>query len=150
MGRQAALVALLALAACNQIYGLDATTVLELAERAAPYGPPSIDVVPLFESADALGDAGRILDELLTEDRYRKHLSRRANRQEVMLGYSDSTKESGALAAAWLLYRAQEQLVEVGRRHKVELVLFHGRGGAIWRSCPKPGSPFRDHRPRGH
>ena len=50
-----------------------------------------------------------------------------------MLGYSDSTKESGALAAAWLLYRAQEQLVEVGRRHGVELTLFHGRGGAIGR-----------------
>lgn len=50
-----------------------------------------------------------------------------------MLGYSDSTKESGALAAAWMLYRAQEQLVEVGRRRHVELVLFHGRGGAIGR-----------------
>jgi phosphoenolpyruvate carboxylase len=50
-----------------------------------------------------------------------------------MLGYSDSTKESGALAAAWMLYRAQQQLVEVGLRHKVDLVLFHGRGGAIGR-----------------
>src|SRR6476619_4159627 len=50
-----------------------------------------------------------------------------------MLGYSDSTKESGALAAAWMLYRAQEQLVEVGRRRQVERILFHGRGGAIGR-----------------
>jgi phosphoenolpyruvate carboxylase len=54
-------------------------------------------------------------------------------RQEVMLGYSDSTKESGSLAAAWMLYRAQEQLVHASRRHGVELVLFHGRGGAIGR-----------------
>jgi phosphoenolpyruvate carboxylase len=50
-----------------------------------------------------------------------------------MLGYSDSTKESGPLAAAWMLYRAQEQLVDVARRHDVRLTLFHGRGGAIGR-----------------
>ena len=54
-------------------------------------------------------------------------------RQEVMLGYSDSTKESGSLAAAWLLYRAQEQLVDAARTHGIELTLFHGRGGAIGR-----------------
>ena len=64
---------------------------------------------------------------------YREHLASRGWRQEVMLGYSDSTKESGPLAAAWMLYRAQEQLVEVARRHEVRLTLFHGRGGAIGR-----------------
>jgi phosphoenolpyruvate carboxylase len=64
---------------------------------------------------------------------YRAHLKTRGLRQEVMLGYSDSTKESGALAAAWMLYRAEEQLVEVCHRGGVELVLFHGRGGAIGR-----------------
>jgi phosphoenolpyruvate carboxylase len=111
----------------------DALAVLDLAERAAPYGAPVIDVVPLFESADALGESGHILDELLSNERYRHHLAGRGRRQEVMLGYSDSTKESGALAAAWLLYRAQEQLVGVGRRRDIELVLFHGRGGAIGR-----------------
>ncbi|MEP7158792.1 MAG: phosphoenolpyruvate carboxylase, partial [Chloroflexota bacterium] len=57
----------------------------------------------------------------------------RGRRQEVMLGYSDSTKESGSLAAAWLLYRAQEQLVDVALELGIELTLFHGRGGAIGR-----------------
>jgi phosphoenolpyruvate carboxylase len=111
----------------------DALAVLELAERAAPYGPPAIDVVPLFESADALSACGTILGELLDNPRYRAHLARRGGQQEVMLGYSDSTKESGALAAGWLLYRAQQQLVDVCRRHDVELTIFHGRGGAIGR-----------------
>jgi phosphoenolpyruvate carboxylase len=89
--------------------------------------------VPLFESSDALRASGRIVDELLAHVDYRAHLERRGRRQEVMLGYSDSTKESGALAAAWMLYQAQQQLVEVCRRHDIELLLFHGRGGAIGR-----------------
>ena len=64
---------------------------------------------------------------------YRRHLASRGDRQEVMLGYSDSNKESGFLAAAWMLHRAQEALVAVAREHGVELTLFHGRGGAIGR-----------------
>ena len=110
----------------------DAVDVLELA-RAAGEPVPVLDVVPLFESADALEQAGPILDELLTNAEYRRHLETRGNRQEVMLGYSDSNKESGFLAANWLLYRAQSALVEAAHRHGVELTLFHGRGGAIGR-----------------
>ena len=71
--------------------------------------------MPLFESADALARAGPILDELLRDPGYRAHLATRGDRQEVMLGYSDSTKESGFLAAAWMLHRAQEALVAVAR-----------------------------------
>lgn len=113
----------------------DATDVLELARRAvAPGGAlPALDVVPLFESTDALTQAGPILDALLTDPGYRAHLASRADRQEVMLGYSDSNKESGFLAAAWMLHEAQAALTAVARRHAVELTLFHGRGGAIGR-----------------
>ncbi len=96
-------------------------------------GPIRLDVVPLFESSDALAGAGRILDELLRDPAYRDHLRARGDRQEVMLGYSDSNKESGFLAAAWMLHRAQEALVTVARERGVELTLFHGRGGAIGR-----------------
>jgi phosphoenolpyruvate carboxylase len=96
-------------------------------------GSPELDVVPLLESADALTGAGRLLDRLLGEPSYRRHLATRGDRQEVMLGYSDSNKESGFLAAAWMLYRAQEALVATARSHGVELTLFHGRGGAIGR-----------------
>jgi phosphoenolpyruvate carboxylase len=111
----------------------DVFDVLELARRASPHGVAAIDVVPLFESADALASSAAILDEMLGDEAYRRHLAARGHRQEVMLGYSDSTKESGSLASAWMLYRAQEALVAAARRHDVELTLFHGRGGAIGR-----------------
>ncbi len=94
---------------------------------------PQLDVVPLFESSDALTGCGELLEALLLDPRYRRHLAGRGNRQEVMLGYSDSNKESGFLAAVWMLYRAQASLADVARRHGVELTLFHGRGGAIGR-----------------
>ena len=111
--------------------------------RRAASGAPALDVVPLFESADALEAGGAILDELLADPRYRAHLRARGDRQEVMLGYSDSNKESGFLAANWLLYRAQAALVAAARRHGVELTLFHGRGGAIGRGGgpDEPGDP---------
>jgi phosphoenolpyruvate carboxylase len=94
---------------------------------------PSLDIVPLLESADALGSAGAILEALLADPAYRAHLAEHGDRQEVMLGYSDSNKESGFVAANWLLYRAQGELVEVARAEGIELTLFHGRGGAIGR-----------------
>ena len=126
----------------------DVTNVLELARHAAqpePFGRPTpligdlpavlpaLDVVPLLESADALAGAAELLDALLSDPDYRAHLRARGDAQEVMLGYSDSSKESGFLAANWLLYQAQEALVGVARRHGVTLTLFHGRGGAIGR-----------------
>ena len=127
----------------------DVMDVLELARRAAEQDPfggmpsatlqelpaalPVLDVVPLLESHDALSGAAQLLDQLLSDPAYRDHLRSRGNAQEVMLGYSDSSKESGFLAANWLLYRAQEALVAVARRHDVRLTLFHGRGGAIGR-----------------
>ena len=126
----------------------DVSAVLELARVAAqpePFGRPSpalsdlppampvLDVVPLLESADALSGAAELLDGLLADPTYREHLRARGDAQEVMLGYSDSSKESGFLAANWQLYRAQEALVATARRHGVALTLFHGRGGAIGR-----------------
>ena len=89
--------------------------------------------MPLFESSDALTAAGDILDELFRDDGYRQHLRARGDRQEVMLGYSDSNKESGFLSAAWMLHGAQLALAQVAHRHGIELTLFHGRGGAIGR-----------------
>jgi phosphoenolpyruvate carboxylase len=123
----------------------DVRRVLELAEIAADPGipaaatggltpgAPALDVVPLFESSDALTRCGELLETLLADSRYRRHLASRGDRQEVMLGYSDSNKESGFLAAVWMLYRAQGRLTEVARHHGIELTLFHGRGGAIGR-----------------
>ena len=109
----------------------DVLDVLALAE-AAGLDPAVLDVVPLLESREALASAGELLGSLVRDPTYQRHLRSRGDRQEVMLGYSDSNKESGFLAASWLLYRAQEQLVEASHG-LVELTLFHGRGGAIGR-----------------
>jgi phosphoenolpyruvate carboxylase len=111
----------------------DVRTVLDLAGHAGLGESVPLDVVPLLEDAATLDSAGPILDAILSDARYREHLHRRGDRQEVMLGYSDSNKESGYLAANWLLHRAQAGLVGVARRHAIELTLFHGRGGAIGR-----------------
>ena len=109
----------------------DVTDVLALARAANTTA--AIDVVPLFESSEALTSAGSIIDRLLSDASYREHLASRGDRQEVMLGYSDSNKESGFLAAAWMLHQAQAALVTAARARDVELTLFHGRGGAIGR-----------------
>jgi phosphoenolpyruvate carboxylase len=87
-------------------------------------------VVPLFERVDDLGSAASTLRSLLAIPEYRDRIE---GRQEVMIGYSDSAKDGGRLAANWALYRAQEAIVEVCREAGVELTLFHGRGGSISR-----------------
>jgi phosphoenolpyruvate carboxylase len=111
----------------------DAMDVLDLAALAGVEDELALDVVPLFESSEALTHAGSIVEALLADERYRAHLRGRGDRQEVMLGYSDSTKEAGYVAANWLLHGAQAAISAVGRRHGIEMTLFHGRGGAIGR-----------------
>ena len=91
----------------------------------------SFDVIPLFETYDDLNACSEILDQLLSDSLYRHLLRARANFQEVMLGYSDSVKDSGYVAANWALFRAQKCLAQVGERHGVRLGLFHGKGGTI-------------------
>ena len=86
--------------------------------------------VPLFERVDDLGGAPATLRELLAIPEYRDRIG---GRQEVMIGYSDSAKDGGRLAANWALYRAQESIVEACREAGIELTLFHGRGGSISR-----------------
>ena len=97
-----------------------------------------IDVVPLFETLDDLEHAPRVMGELLKDDVYRRQLAARGNRQEVMVGYSDSGKDAGMLASSWALYRAQEELTELFRVAGVELTLFHGRGGSVGRGGGSP------------
>ena len=87
-------------------------------------------VAPLFETLADLDNAGPAIDRLLGLHGYRARLH---GPQEVMIGYSDSAKDAGTVAAAWAQYRAQETLVQVCRRHEVELLLFHGRGGTVGR-----------------
>jgi phosphoenolpyruvate carboxylase len=93
----------------------------------------SISVAPLFETIDDLRRAPDVMRGLFENAVYRRLLESQGNLQEVMIGYSDSSKDGGILTSSWELYKAQERLWQVAREHGVELRLFHGRGGTVGR-----------------
>ena len=92
-----------------------------------------VGISPLFETIDDLQAAATTLGAVLDQPLYRALLANRGDVQEVMLGYSDSNKDGGYLAANWALYRAELDLVELARSEGVRLRLFHGRGGTVGR-----------------
>lgn len=92
-----------------------------------------LDIVPLFETVAELDAAGDILAQLLAQPLYRAAVRARGDRQQVMIGYSDSNKDGGYLAATWATWRAQGALANAARAAGVDLLLFHGRGGAVGR-----------------
>jgi phosphoenolpyruvate carboxylase len=105
-----------------------------LLDPAAEQGPACpVGISPLFETIDDLKNAGSTLAAMLAEPLYRSLVTCRDGVQEVMLGYSDSNKDGGYLAANWALYRAELALVEVARSEGIRLRLFHGRGGTVGR-----------------
>ena len=93
----------------------------------------SVGISPLFETIDDLQAGGTTLRAMLDQPLYRALVASRGDMQEVMLGYSDSNKDGGYLAANWALYRAELDLVEVARAEGIRLRLFHGRGGTVGR-----------------
>ena len=103
-----------------------------------PYCP--VGISPLFETIDDLHNGATILDGMLELPLYRALVAARGESQEVMLGYSDSNKDGGYLAANWAVYRAELALVEVARKTGIRLRLFHGRGGTVGRG----GGPSYD------
>lgn len=122
----------------------DLLRVLVLAREAGlvdlAVDPPrsSIDVVPLFETLEDLANAPGIMESLLANRAYQKQLRARGERQEVMIGYSDSNKDAGILASSWGLYRVQEALASVFRNAGIDLRIFHGRGGSVGRGGGSP------------
>jgi len=88
---------------------------------------------PLFETIGDLQQSAETLDRILANPLYAEHLRAGGNRQICMIGYSDSTKDGGFLAAAWYLYEAQRRLAEAAAARGVKLTFFHGRGGSLGR-----------------
>ena len=113
----------------------DIATVYELAEAAlgSAEAAPVLDAIPLFETFADLSNATTILDEMLQLDPVGARLAATGRKLEVMLGYSDSSKDVGPVSATLALYDAQRRIAEWAERNEIELTLFHGRGGALGR-----------------
>lgn len=90
---------------------------------------PSVDIIPLFESVDDLQNAHSIMEQLYTNPEYAAHLKSRDNKQTIMLGFSDGTKDGGYLMANWSIYQAKISLTEISRKYGIKAIFFDGRGG---------------------
>jgi phosphoenolpyruvate carboxylase len=96
-------------------------------------GIPGLSIVPLFETIDDLRSSTTILESAFNHPIYRAHLETCHNQQQIMLGYSDSSKDGGILTSSWELYKVQRRLTDLGARSSIGITIFHGRGGAIGR-----------------
>ncbi len=118
----------------------DVLSVLLLArwgDLATKGGKIPLDIAPLFETVDDLQNGTAIMQTLLADDIYREHLRHRGDEQMIMVGYSDSNKDSGLASARWALYEAQAELVRKLDRDDLDITLFHGRGGTTSRGGTK-------------
>jgi phosphoenolpyruvate carboxylase len=96
-------------------------------------GIPDLPIVPLFETIDDLRSCTTILEDAFNHPIYREHVETCHSQQQIMLGYSDSSKDGGILTSSWELYQVQRKLTDLGKRSSIGITIFHGRGGAIGR-----------------
>ena len=132
-----AVLALARIAGCVEVAGEGGTASGRDAGHEGGSGEVPLDVAPLFETVDDLEAAAGVMRALFDDPVYRRHVAARGNRQIVMLGYSDSAKDSGLMASRWALQRAQVDLMRLAREAGVRLVFFHGRGGSVSRGGGK-------------
>ena len=97
--------------------------------RLSDWTNPAVDVVPLFETIPDLKIALEVMDKVYSNPVYREHLSKRGNKQTIMLGFSDGTKDGGYLMANWSIFKAKEELTAISRKHGIKVTFFDGRGG---------------------
>ena len=88
-----------------------------------------VDVIPLFETVDDLENSSDVMRKLYSNNAYRYHLAKRKNKQTIMLGFSDGTKDGGYLMANWGIFKAKEALTKISREFDIEVIFFDGRGG---------------------
>ena len=89
----------------------------------------TVDIAPLFETITDLENAPSVMEDLYTNSNYVAHLKARGNRQTIMLGFSDGTKDGGYLMANWAIYQAKERLTTISRKYDITVIFFDGRGG---------------------
>jgi len=107
----------------------DIAHVFALARLCGWSEPMYLDIIPLFETIDDLREASSAMQTLYSRKEYQKHLEGRGNKQVVMLGFSDGTKDGGYVTANWSIYKAKEALSIVSKENNVRVVFFDGRGG---------------------
>ena len=90
---------------------------------------PTVDIIPLFETVSDLKVAAKVMESVYNNSTYRKHLANREDKQTIMLGFSDGTKDGGYLMANWSILKAKESLTSISRKYGVKVVFFDGRGG---------------------
>ena len=112
---------------CSSI--VDIAHVFALAKLNGYDYPMYIDIIPLFETVDDLREASSTMQMLYSQPEYRKHLKGRNNKQVVMVGFSDGTKDGGYITANWSIYKAKEELSQISNDNGVRVVFFDGRGG---------------------
>ncbi len=119
---------------CNRYIISNNGSIINLLEafamiRLSDWPEPTVDVIPLFETIDDLQVADTVMEALYANPEYAAHLDRRGNRQTIMLGFSDGTKDGGYLMANWAIYTAKERLTAISRKCGIKVVFFDGRGG---------------------
>lgn len=97
--------------------------------RMCGWKKPTVDMIPLFETVPDLQDAHNVMEKLYKNPVYKEHLERRGNKQTIMLGFSDGTKDGGYLMANWSIYKAKEALTKISREYGIKVIFFDGRGG---------------------
>lgn len=113
----------------NNQSSLNVMQVFTMLKMTAFKNDLTVDVVPLFETVDDLINASRIMEELYSNETYRNHVSNRGNKQTIMLGFSDGTKDGGYLMANWSIFKAKEELTKISRKYNIKAIFFDGRGG---------------------
>ncbi|MEM6686186.1 MAG: phosphoenolpyruvate carboxylase [Bacteroidota bacterium] len=109
----------------SALHVMEAFTMLRLCDWAAP----DVDVAPLFETVPDLRAAKEVMRTLYTNEAYAAHIKRRGDRQYIMLGFSDGTKDGGYLMANWSIFKAKEELTTISREFDIKVIFFDGRGG---------------------
>jgi phosphoenolpyruvate carboxylase len=108
-------------------------------------GELPVDIIPLFESMEGMKNAGSIMQELFDIPQYRAHIVQRRDRQVIMLGFSDGTKDGGYLKANWSIYTTKETLSAVCDEHGIQAIFFDGRGGPPARGGGKTHRFYASH-----
>ncbi|XLS27512.1 phosphoenolpyruvate carboxylase [Flavobacteriaceae bacterium M23B6Z8] len=119
---------------CNRYIISNNQTTMNVMEsfamiRLCNWKEPSVDIIPLFETVSDLQGAHAVMEELYTNPVYAAHLKRRGNKQTIMLGFSDGTKDGGYLMANWSIFKAKEELTAISRKYDIKVMFFDGRGG---------------------